>query len=566
LKKTILLLICLVALFSTSSLSAQCTTNVSGAISGQTWTQANSPYCVGGDIVVNSLVIEPGVNVQFLGDYEFKVSGVLTAVGTDSNLITFTTEANNLDGWQGIFFDVSLPGSVLAYFTVENSINSGIRINNSNPTIRNGSILNNSTSQSGGGGIRVTGTSTFILNDCIVAGNSVTGYDKRGGGILVDSGVATIKNCMIDNNSVIGTRSTYLAYSKGGGLYVNGDLELVKSEVLNNTASASVSANYTWVQADSTGGGVFVTGGILTMTQSRVSGNSAITNAIATGPGGGLAYSRGGGVFADIEMSIVNSIIDNNTVPATSDGSITQEGGGVLLNPGIASVINSTIADNSNYGFWNEGTLTVANSIFWGNNSGSISGSAIVSYSDVQGEWPGTGNINLNPLFVNPPIDYRIDVSSPAVDAGDPISSPPDFPSHDIDGDARPQDGDGDNSSIYDMGADEILGLFGPDLIGHVQTFYSGDFGKTIYAELQVENIGNDSAGSASVVFLLYDGITLVPLAIQAVPGLAVGETTTLNFGHNSLKSLSGKYIISFIYDLALEQNKTNNMNVFYIP
>ncbi len=107
-----------------------------------------------------------------------------------------------------------------------------------------------------------------------------------------------------------------------------------------------------------------------------------------------------------------------------------------------------------------------------------------------------------------------------------------------------------------------------PDLIGQAQTLYSGDFGKTIYVELQVENIGNDSAGSANVIFVLWDGITVVSLNIQAVPGLAVGDSATLNFGHNSLDSLSGKYIISIIdfEDVVTEQSETNNMNIFLIP
>jgi hypothetical protein len=65
----------------TPSLSrAQCTTPVpAGTISGEEWTAAGSPYCIDGDVTVNSLAIKPGVRVEFSGDYLFTVEGVLEA-------------------------------------------------------------------------------------------------------------------------------------------------------------------------------------------------------------------------------------------------------------------------------------------------------------------------------------------------------------------------------------------------------------------------------------------------------------------------------------------------------
>src|SRR6266571_3745271 len=57
-------------------------TFVSGTITGQTWTKANSPYRVIGDIQVALLTINPGVAVYFEGNYVFEVDGFLTAVGS----------------------------------------------------------------------------------------------------------------------------------------------------------------------------------------------------------------------------------------------------------------------------------------------------------------------------------------------------------------------------------------------------------------------------------------------------------------------------------------------------
>jgi len=56
---------------------------------------------------------------------------------------------------------------------------------------------------------------------------------------------------------------------------------------------------------------------------------------------------------------------------------------------------------------------TVKDSIFWGNTGGEItdsdSSSPVVTYSDVQGGYTGTGNKNADPLFVTGPLgDYYL--------------------------------------------------------------------------------------------------------------------------------------------------------------
>ncbi len=49
-----------------------------------------------------------------------------------------------------------------------------------------------------------------------------------------------------------------------------------------------------------------------------------------------------------------------------------------------------------------------------------------ISYSNVWGEtWPGTGNLNANPMFVDQTYrDYRLQETSPCIDAGDPGANP----------------------------------------------------------------------------------------------------------------------------------------------
>lgn len=83
-------------------------TNVSGIIStNATWTKANSPYIVTGDIDIDTnalLTIEPGVTIKVDGNYTIYVDGIIKALGTGSDNILFTSNRPSpaMGNWKGI--------------------------------------------------------------------------------------------------------------------------------------------------------------------------------------------------------------------------------------------------------------------------------------------------------------------------------------------------------------------------------------------------------------------------------------------------------------------------------
>lgn len=73
-------------------------TDVPGGNVSGIWTSANSPYYVLGDIRVaegEALVIEPGVQIEFGGQYILRVLGNISAIGAVGDSITVTTSSTN---------------------------------------------------------------------------------------------------------------------------------------------------------------------------------------------------------------------------------------------------------------------------------------------------------------------------------------------------------------------------------------------------------------------------------------------------------------------------------------
>ncbi|MBC8485858.1 MAG: right-handed parallel beta-helix repeat-containing protein [Candidatus Cloacimonetes bacterium] len=219
------ILLIVIVVISARVLSAQ--TNVSGEVSG-IWEFANSPYIIVGDISIvgdSLLVIEAGVEVRFDGFYQFVAYGILSAVGTESEPILFTSNATtpNPGDWYNIdLFDLSImqyciveyagqPEPPTNKFAIRLSgncevLNNVIRYNNvsgigamfESSVIRGNLIYDNSSAFFAGAGIYSQWSSAKILNNTIAENNFA--------GLLLqaNSDSLTVINNIIVNNSGVG--------------------------------------------------------------------------------------------------------------------------------------------------------------------------------------------------------------------------------------------------------------------------------------------------------------------------------------------------------------------------
>jgi hypothetical protein len=112
------------------------------------------------------------------------------------------------------------------------------------------------------------------------------------------------------------------------------------------------------------------------------------------------------------------------------------------------------------------GNPPVTNCILWGDFPNEIGGSAVVTYSDVEGGWPGEGNIDADPLFADADKeDYHLTWNSPCRNTGDNSVFPTPFT--DYEGDPRIAQG------TVDMGIDEFYPhLYQVGVVGLFSTFW----------------------------------------------------------------------------------------------
>ena len=170
-------------------------------------------------------------------------------------------------------------------------------------------------------------------------------------------------------------------------------------------------------------------------------------------------------LISDNKASDGGAMASQNTTASFSNvlisGNKSGVGGVFAINGGDITVMNSTIAYNQADQavlLWS-GILTITNSIMYENALNlqadpPCTDCFVVTYSNIQGGDTSNGNIDEDPMFVDPVSgDYSLKYGSACIDTGTDSGAP----DHDLANTERPLDGDGDGTKVTDMGTYEFV-------------------------------------------------------------------------------------------------------------
>ena len=370
---------------------------------------------------------------------------VLVGNGSPQHLVTIdgcTTGTTGLSGLHLVLGNDAYAGIMVMDSNVEisdcdisgNGV--GIHMANSIGTIEQCRVSDNLV------GIR-NEASDPLIRDCTIIGNRIRGMENMDAsptierttfqdhdGALADSGAAIrnvnssplINTCIFDNNR-IGSASS--PAGQGGAIYNDNAFPMIlNSEFTGNLArygGAVFSTNYAKPQFShclfdsnqAERGGVTYAIGLSPV----FSACDFLDNMADTGGGsyssdaganprfencvfaGNQTTGNGGGIYAGNYSApqLINCVIWGNA--AGTDGS--GRGGGIYETYTQPVVINSIIRDNSPTQIYDS------------------SGETTATYSNIQGGYPGTGNIDTDPLFADADAyDFQLETSSPCIDSG----------------------------------------------------------------------------------------------------------------------------------------------------
>jgi predicted outer membrane repeat protein len=271
-------------------------------------------------------------------------------------------------------------------------------------------------------------------SNSVLSGLTITnGYVFKGGGICCVSSHPTITNCIFSYNTA--------QYFVQGAPFSTLPPNENSSSMVNNDGEVHINVPPGWI-----GYG----GGIYCRLSSPILTNCTFTSNTSS-PFGGAMYNSSG------NPSLFNCIFNCNSASGFGGGILNSSGsprlfncifsgnsanyGGGMNNSGNSRPVITNCTFSGNTAKYQGGGIhstpsthpTLKNCIVWGNEVETaleIWGSATVSYSNVEGGWPGEGNIDADPCFVELGYwaanelwidgDYHLLASSPCIDAGDP--------------------------------------------------------------------------------------------------------------------------------------------------
>ena len=377
-------------------------------------------------------------------DFRGKEIILTSEYGPEFTIIDCQSDGRGID-----FFRYQRSGTVVDGFTFKNctaATGGAIMVRGAASPLISNSIFNGNISEKNGGAIYISGAGTRVENSQFLNNKG----SSWGGAIYNSASFVTVNSCLFKNNEL---ENPISSQALGGAIYVS-----------NKTISVSINDSIFVGNTAIWYGGAVANGGDDTVIHAcKFYNNTAIW--------GGAVYN-----YVGLSANLSNSLFSGNS--ATNGGAIasfaptrithcTLVGNNAGQGGGINNQNNALIVENSI--LWNNGTAIYSNG-----------GSVTATYSDIEGVsvYPGIGNINIEPLFVDADgpddipgtedDDFRLDSLSPAIDRGRKI--PGLF--SDIRGSMRPIDilnmprDETTNEPItqysaFDMGAYEYSGDYG---------------------------------------------------------------------------------------------------------
>ena len=268
-------------------------------------------------------------------------------------------------------YNLSCPKISNSTFTRNSgTAHSGAMFNNqhSSPTLTD-CIFSNNSVLFGGGGMENSDASNPILINCSFSDNSA----RDGGGMANYHSSPNLTNCSFTSNSA----------SSGGAIYNVGSISISGDAYRYSSSMTLTNCSFNGNTANRTGGTVHDSQTRLVLANCVFAANSAVSD-------GGGVYSFGS------SATLANCSFARNSA---------IHGNALVCYAGHSSLPNA---------------MKLTNCILWdgGNEiSKDDDSTSLVTYSNVQGGWPGTGNIDADPMFLD--AELRLSPGSPCIDAGD---------------------------------------------------------------------------------------------------------------------------------------------------